>query len=624
MTTRHLSPRHLRLAALTLTVALPASALAQDAITLDPVVISGGFSPIEAQSYGRAATTLDGEDLRERGFTSVQDALRTVPGVSISATGHGLTQTRIRGAEANHTMILIDGIEAAAGDDEYYLSGLDTANIERIEVLRGPQSVFYGASAAAGVINIITNRPADGGRAGLEFGNGLAGWLSTGISGERGRLSFSYSGRDDDGYDVSGDGGEDDGIRRHNLTVSGDTQATDDLRLGFSLRRADEHYGYDVEDYGATSAEGFVVNSDDHTDRDELAGEIFAEHVSAGGRVVNRLSYQETQVDLSQNDGETKEARTRALRWRATIGLDGAVVDATQTLSFGIDRRKDENSLARNNERRNTSVAVEYRAALANGVDLQFGLRHDDNSVFQSKTSYVAAASWRIADTPFRLHASAGTGVVNPVYYELLGGFGLVGNPDLEPEENRSFDIGVETTFADGRGVIDVTWFNERLENEIKSDWMGLPDGTNYYNEDGTSRREGIEIAGRYDVTDALTLGLGYTYLDAKEPDGSVEMRRPRHELSMNAALRVLEGRGTISADLRHVRGNYDGQWWVGGAGVSKLDDYTVVNVSGSYDLTEKARIRGRVVNLFDEEYSDVWGYASPGRAAWLGVETRW
>ena len=151
----------MRKASLSLAAALavtPAIATAQDSEVTDlaEIIVSGGLTPIEAQKYGRSVSVLTSEEIEDRGITTGQDALRSVPGLMINGSGDSFTQVRIRGAEANHTLILIDGVEASGGDSEYILSGLDTANIERIEVLRGPQSVFYGSNASAGVINIIT------------------------------------------------------------------------------------------------------------------------------------------------------------------------------------------------------------------------------------------------------------------------------------------------------------------------------------------------------------------------------------------------------------------------------------------------------------------------------------
>ena len=130
-------------------------------------------------------------------------------------------------------------------------------------------------------------------------------------------------------------------------------------------------------------------------------------------------------------------------------------------------------------------------------------------------------------------------------------------------------------------------------------------------------------MAGKLQATDALSLGLAYTYLDAKNPDGSVEIRRPRHELGLSATLAVLDGRGSVSADIRHVADNSDTQFW-GSYATEKLPDYTTVNLSAGYDLSEQVRLTARVVNLFDQDYSDVWGYATQGRAVYAGLQAQW
>lgn len=605
-------------------LALSAPAVAQDAVVLDPVILSGGFSPVEAGAYGRAATVLTAEELQKRGVSSVQDALRGLPGVSISGTGTSNTAIRIRGGETRNTLVLIDGVSAAAGDQPYFFSGLDLADVERIEVLRGPQSVYYGSSAASGVVNIITRKATEtGGYGRAEVGNGAAAALGHSIVTDRGRLQGDWSWRDDRGFDVSDSDGDLDGIRRGTLSLSGDWQATETLRFGFSARRADEHYEFDATDWMATKLDDYMIDSDDTGDRDERLGTVWGTLDTLDGRLSHRLSWDDTRHRLETSDGTTSSARTRALKYRATLGLDGTVAEADQTLAFALDKISDNASGVAENRRDTTSGALEYRGAFANGVDVQLGLRHDDNSDFASKTTWNVGLSWRIGATPWRLHASAGTGIVNPQYYQILGGFGSIGNPHLKPEENRSVDFGVEYTLPGDRGVIDVTWFNERLQDEITYSFAPLPDGTNYYNQDGESRREGIEVAIRQDVTDALTLGAAYTYLDAKNPDGSVEIRRPRHEFAVNASLRTFGGRGWIAADLRHVNDLSD-MLPFGSGEIGELPDFTTVNLAASYDMTEQARLSARITNAFDTDYSESWGYAAPGRAAWLGIETRW
>ncbi|MFV0409258.1 MAG: TonB-dependent receptor plug domain-containing protein [Paracoccus sp. (in: a-proteobacteria)] len=616
----------MRLAFLLSTVLLPLSAAAQDApVVLDPITIYGGLTEIEADAYGRANSVVTAQEIETRGTATVQDALRGLPGLALSSSGPANTQLRIRGAEANHTLILIDGIRAAAGDSEYYLSGLDTANIERIEVLRGPQSVFFGADASAGVVNIITRdgQPGQQARARIEAGNGWAASASASTRNDRGGLSFNISNRNDEGYDLSGDvGGDKDGIRRRSLSLAGDYLLSDALRAGIRLRGAHEEYDYDTTSWSAATADDYIIDADLSASRDEAAGQIWLEAEAMDGRLTHRLSYDQTRFD-AEYEGEAQSARTELWKYRAVWGFDAAVADAGQTLSFGLERREDENSVATAQHRRSDSVLLEYRGAFDNGLDVQLGLRHDANDVFRDATTWSLGLSWQLPGAPLRLHASAGTGVVNPGYLELFGGFGYAGNPDLTPEENRGFDLGIETEFAAGRGLLDLTYFHEKLENEISFSGVPLADGSNYYNQTSTSKRQGIEVAASFAASDALTLGADYTYLDAKDPDGAVEIRRPRHTLGLNAEYLFADGRASIAGDLRYVAGNYDTQYF-GSYATTELPDYTVVNIAAGYDLTDRVRLTGRVDNLFDADYADVWAYPAQGRTAWIGLGATW
>ncbi|MFD1882273.1 TonB-dependent receptor plug domain-containing protein [Paracoccus pacificus] len=616
-------------------VLLPVAAMGQqgilpetappETVVLEEIIISGGLSPIAADAYGRANSVLTADQIQKHGFRTVREALEYVPGVAITGAGDSNTQIRIRGAEGNHTLVLIDGVRAAAGDSEYFLTGLETANIDRIEVLRGPQSVFYGADASAGVINIITRKGATGTHAGtaVEIGAGWGASAYASTRNERGGVDFSVSARDDQGYDYSGDpGGDKDGIRRRTLGLAADYLIADGVKLGFSARRVDEEYDYDGNSWTAQTADQYVIDSNDSAERDEFTGQIYLEAQTLNGRLSHRLSFDRTRFSLAQNGGDAAKSRTDSWKYRAIYGIDGPVDAANQTVSFGLERKRDENSVATDQRRRTNSVALEYRGSF-DALDVQAGLRHDDNDVFKNATTWSLGLSYNVPNTGVRLHASAGKGVVNPSYTELFGGFGTIGNPDLRPEENRGFDLGVEAQFAGGRGLIDVTYFHDDLEDEITYTGVPLANGADYYNETGTSKRRGVEISGRYQATDDLALGASYTYLHARNNDGSVEVLRPRHELGLSADYSFAAGRGHLAGDLRYVSGNFDNQYF-GTYGTKELPSYTVVNLAVGYDLNERARITARVTNLFDKEYSETWGYATRGRAAYLGLEARW
>jgi vitamin B12 transporter len=624
-----------------------APVVAQDAaiIELDEIVFSGGLTPFVADAFGRTVSVITSDDIEERGLRSVQDALRAVPGVSVSSVGANYTQVRLRGGESNNVVILVDGVELGGGGEEYILSGLETANIDRIEVLRGPQSVFYGSNASSGVINIITRSPQQGVEYGgaVEAGNGYSasGYVSQRT--ERMGLGLTFSRFDDEGFDASGDGGEKDGTRRTTLGLTGDWKATDDLTFGFNIRRSDEDYDYDVNSFTATTADEYVVDERDAlSEREEITARVYAEYEMLDGRLSHNLSYSLSRFDQSSEDAVQGtydlDGETRSLKYRASLSLDGQrVADARQLLNLLVEDVREETSttFVPTTRRESTSIALEYRAFLDGGLDIQAGVRHDMNDTFKDFTTWNIGLSWRIPDTGLRLHASAGTGVVNPNFFENFGGsFGYISNTALKPEQNRGFDIGIEAAFLEGRGLIDVTYFNEELTDAI-SDTAGVagPGGTCtpsagaattcYVNLAGKSPREGVEVSASLQATEDLSLRLAYTYLDAKTPSGAPATRRPEHELGLGATLKTFGGKGSVTADLRHVSGSFDTQFF-GGFTTERLPDFTTVNLSASYDLTENLALTGRVVNLFDEDYSESWGYASRGRTIYVGIQGKW
>lgn len=597
-----------------------------DTLDLGELILSGGLSPIDQSALGRASSVVTADQIKQRGITTVQDALRALPGVSVNGTGNSSMQVRIRGAEANHTLILIDGIEAAGGDAAYNLSGLEASNIEKIEVLRGPQSVFYGSNASAGVVNIITRKGGIGQTysASIEAGAATTATAFLANRTERGGVSLAFSHSDDRGYDQSGDGGEKDGLERTTAILSADYLLTEDLKLGLTLRRSDEEYDYDSSPFTATDAASYVV--DDPTQfstRDERTASIYAEYDTLGGRLTHRLSFAKTDYTSTFNGGAPTKEQTETIKYRLSFGLDGrAVSDADHLLNLLLEHQEDSSSSNLQYGRKSTSAALEYRGSFSNGLDLQAGVRFDDNDVFQDAATWTLGLSYAIPDSNVRLHASAGTGIVNPTYFELYANaFGYTGNPNLKPERNRSFDLGAEFSFAAGRGSLDVTYFNEVLTDEITDVSTG-PGTYSLINQAGDSKRQGIEIAAGFQATDDLKLRMAYTYIDATNPDNSIEIRRPKHELTLGATLDTFGGKGSVSADIRHVAGNFDTQYW-GAYQTVELPSYTTVNLAAQYQLTDAVSLNGRITNLFDTDAVDVWGYAARGRAAYVGLSAR-
>ena len=596
--------------------------VAQETFALDEIIVSGGLSPIAAQEYGRSVSVVTAQEIQDRGISTVVDALRALPGVSVSSAGSGFVQVRMRGGEARHTLVLLDGVQLAGGEGEYTFSGLQTTNIERIEVLRGPQSVVYGSNATTGVINIITRKGTVGKTydGTFEVGGATAGSVFLSRRDERGGISLSLSRRSDPSFDQSGDGGERDKLDRLTAVLSGDYLVTDALKLGFVLRRSKEYFDFDATNFAATDADSYIV--DDTTlmgHSKEVIGSVFAEYAMLEGRLVHRLAYERTENKARRDGAPQTQTDADVVKYRLSYGLDGnTVAEADHLLNVMLETHADSSPMTPLYERSSKSVAVEYRARLSGGLDFQAGVRHDDNDLFEDATTWNVALSYLVPNTDIRLHSSMGTGVLNPSYFSLYANaFGYTGNPDLDPERNKSFDIGAEFPVLQGRGTVDVTYFDETLTDEISPVSLGGGAFT-YGNQTGDSTRKGVEIAGNLQATDAVALRMSYTYLNARNPDGSVEIRRPRHELSLGATVETFGGRGQVAVDLRHVSGNYDTQFF-GTYDTAELPAYTTVDVATEYAVNDTYTLTARVTNLFKDEAVDVWGYGSPGRAAYVG-----
>ena len=611
--------------ALAIAASVQTQVYAQSANTteLEPIIVSGGISPVAADEFGRSNTVITRRDIEDRGYATVQEALEAQPGVSISGTGPNERQIRIRGGEGNHTLVLIDGVRASAGDTEFFLRGIDLDGVQRIEILRGPQSVPFGTDAATGVINIITRQAGEGMSFGgsAVLGEGDRQSLYYGYGGDAGGLSLTLSNLNDRGYDFSGTGGERDGTRWQAGTAKGDLNLGANTEAGFSFRYAKARYDFDEADSSATSERGYVIDSEAKERRlNERAGSIYLEHRPGDGAMSHKLRFDRTS---NQTDNSfASDTRTDVAQYRLQAALDQTVIAASdQLVSFLVERRKDEdNGEAQNRE--NDSAALEYQTWLSESLSLQAGLRRDDNNIFGNATTWNIASSYFFAEG-LRLHASAGRAVVNPTFFEVTGGTDEAVNSDLAPEKNRGFDVGVEVPVAAVRGSLDVTYFRETLTDEIL--YERFADGAFIYtNRDGDSDRQGVEVALSAQPVASLDLNASYTYLDATGPNGDPELRRPRNELGLRATWRLPTTATELSGDLRYVRGLYANQFWTGGETAARLPDFTVLNLAANHQLTEHLELTARITNALDEDYQEVWGYATRNRAAYVGVRASW
>lgn len=624
----------------------------EDVIMLDEVVVSGGLNPAPKAALGASVSVVTADDLEREGVVYAVDALEGLPGVSVSKTGGngGNAVVRIRGAEAAHTQVFIDGVKVTTPDNlEYDFSSLLAADIEQIEVLRGPQSALFGANTIGGVVSITTKRART---PGVSFsGSTETGWDETyrgdaaaRYRGETYGLSLSVAGQRVGGYDISDlSGGKDDEDENLTINLNGDLDITEDLRLGGGFRFVDKHSDYDKFNFAAADHDGLVTDADLRSKRQEIFGSAFGEADLMDGRAQSRLSLSAVDFDDGQyEDGEktTATSATRqTARFQTTVALDAPTIAAADhTLTGAVDYEREtfhntdadlvfDPSQLDKQKRNQWSTALEYRGEFMDQLNLQLGLRRDINDKFRDFTSWSAAVSWYLP-TDLRLHASAGRSSQNPSMIDQFGFFpdSFTGNPDVKPEKSIGWDFGVEQSFFGGRGVIDVTYFYSRLSNEIGTEFDPATFISTSVNEDGRSKRQGVEITGSFDILSNFTLGANYTFLDAKNSDKSREVRREKHNFGLSADLRLFENRARLSADLDYRSGLYDSDFtapYTAGR-LTKLDNRWLAGISASYKVTDQVEVFGRISNLFDEDYEDVDGYAAQGRVGFIGLRARW
>jgi vitamin B12 transporter len=617
------------------------SAATAGASTGDGIAATSGVeNGIPASEIGSAVTVVTGAQLRAQQIRHAADALQSLPGVSVNRQGtfNNLTVVRIRGAESNHTLVLIDGVEvnSASTDGFFDFSNLGADEIEQIEVVRGPQGGLYGTGAIGGVINIITK--AGKGpltvRARAEAGGFGTRDGAVQISGGDDDLygSVTVQGRTTDGFNISTAGNEDDGGDLSTFAFRGGIALLPNLIVDGTLRMS-KNEG-DRDGFNG-NLNGFAVPSDDtsvFTNR-LWVGRLQATLDTLDGDLVHKLYLSGTETDSRDTDGtfgsflhsvgDATKFGYRTTYRLATPGVPGVQHYVTALVERERQRfEQPSDPTMPHRERHTSSFAGEVRGEYFEQLFVTANIRHDDNDFVEDFTTWRLAGTYAVPQTPFRVHASAGTGVKYPSLSEQFGSFAFfTPNPDLIPEEAFGWDIGVETTVLPGRAVIDVTYFDTELTNEI--DFRTLPNfNTQPFNRDGDSSRQGIEVAARYLLAENLTLGAAYTYLRAREEDGSEEIRRPPHSGRFDVNYGFDGGRGNLNVAAIYNGDMLDNAFDAVTFAPSQvvLEEYWLLNVAASYELSPGLEVYGRVENALDESYQQIFGYEMAGVAAYAGM----
>lgn len=578
------------------------------------VVVTAEAVPQDASSVGVATTVLDRAAIERSRAATVAELLRTVPGVDVAQSGGpgGVTSLFLRGTNSNSVLVLVDGVKL---NSPYFggvdLSSLGTANVERIEVVRGPFSALWGSEALGGVVHVVTRRAeADGfsGRAHLGLGNastregGVQAALRDGALGVTAGFRRTTAGGDLPNEFFSGT----------DLSAAVELQVAPDVKAGVTVRRDTSRTGIPFTGEAATprrattadatavsvplsltlgpatklEATGtFATDEPTYSDPDDPWGFTFSETRArrVGGRLV-----------LSHTAGAN----------RVSVGADLERTKVDNEDSYGVQL----DGLTT----RTWSLFAEDRLSVAGDrLAITAGVRRDEHDAFGASTNPRLAVSWRVSPA-LRLRAAAGSAFRAPTTGELYYPFS--GNAALEPERSTSVEAGAEWTLAPG-AVLEATFFRSDVKDLIRYDFA-LQRNLNV----GRARSTGAEAALRAALSPSSWARASYTWLDAEDRDtGLPLLRRPRHRASLTVGREL--GRGA-SAELTGL--------WVGAR--DDVDATTYLRVtSPAYfrvdgALTAPPLLLGfspfvRATNLLGRDYAEVAGYPSPGRRYVAGLD---
>ena len=600
----------------------------------DSIVVTATRIPTPESQVASSISVVTAEDIAARQIQNLPTLLAQLPGLNVVQTGGPGSQSSVfmRGTNSNHTKVFVDGIDV--GDPSNPTGAFDfsqflTQDIERVEVLRGPQSGLYGSDAIGGVINIITkagsgpaqvNAMAEGGS--FDTFN-----QAVGVSGSLDRFHYAanvehfHSGetpvtplyllapgeRRIDDYD-------------DDLTASTKLgyDIIEGLDVGLVARYTSTHLRFTSDDFADFYPLIFPDSSQSEDDARQIYTRATVHSVTFAGVFEQTLGVAYSNLkssDLSPDDPRSDNAGNRIkVDWQGNIRLA-----ADEKLIIGAEHQRDEISLPISASTNIESGYAELQSGIGSSFFNSASIRYDDNDRFGSKTTFRLAPAYLIKDTGTKLKASIGTGFKAPTLDELFENFPaffFFANPNLRPESSLGWDAGFEQ--AVGKTLrFGATYFHNYIKDLITDN----ADFSSYTNI-GRAVTEGVESFIAYQALENLSVRLDYTYTQATDATLHEELlRRPKHKADVNMAWQAskrLNLNATLLGTGSWIDGNRDFT-------ISRLTapGYVTANLAGSFELTDHFTVYARVENLFNHHYEEPIGYLQPSLGAYAGVKAK-
>ena len=621
-------------------LSLSSPAHADDAPETDrdeAIVVTANRTAQPITRVGQSVSVLDSAEIARRQTDSVPELLRTLPGVTVTRNGGvgGTTGVFIRGAESDQTVTLIDGVklnDPAAPGGGFNFGNLLVGNIDRIEVLRGSQSVLWGSQAIGGVVNIITlaptNDPVINARAEYDFRN--TGQVVGNVSGKVGPLSASggagYFRTDGiSAFSEARGGAERDGFENFGANAKLNLALSDAVSID-----ARGWYSNSLGDIDGFTPSFTFGDTLETTRTRELVVYTGVNAAFLNGRFRNRLGFAYTDTNRRNQDqgSETFRSNGRNERieyqgvfdisdgWQATGGLERETSRFTSS-GFGSTV---------NGRARLDSVYGQLVASPLADLTLTAGVRHDDHDRFGGATTFGGSGVYLIRASGTTLRASYAEGFKAPSLYQLQSEYG---NQLLRPERAEGWDAGITQRALGGKLEASATYFSrvsrdliDFISCDVPLTGICVDRPFGVYDNVERARANGVELALALRPVERLSLQANYTYTNAIDRSGANFGRRlalrPEHSASALADYRWAFWL-TAGVTVTYVGASFDDR-----ANSRVLGDYVLADLRAAYPVTRRVELYGRIENLLDERYETTSQYGQPGRAGYVGVRLRY
>lgn len=625
---------------------LGGSSLASAQTTLLPelLVTSPTLVPTPIEQVASSVTVITSKDIEREQLRTVPDALKTVPGLNVIQSGGpgGLTSVFIRGTDPRHTKVLIDGIEVSDPSTVtrvFDLGQMLTADVERIEVLRGPQSGLYGADALGGVIAITTRKGEGPAKITAMTEGGSFGRFNQAASVSGAQNGFNYAfnvahnrapntpvtppelvppGRriNNDFYDNT--------TYSHRLGID----PTEQLSLNWFLRSTYSKLRFTGEDFTFFPSVPAQLQSAQGTNQLYSRGE--AVWTLFDGRFKNYFGVNYTDHRTTRFAPDTGFGEFSSIEKGERVKYDWrgvATVMPGQTLVFGLERDRESLSTPSTSASNGNSAGyVEWQADFQKRVFLVTNIRHDVNDSFGGHTTYRVAPAVVVPTTETKLKGSYGTGFKAPTLFQLFASFPpfFFGNPNLRPETSTGYDVGFEQPLFDNRVQFGATYFHNDVKGFINPTTigfdtsLGFPIPIDQYQNVDRFESSGVETFVAASVTNALKVRADYTHTEVRASDDFALLRKPKDKASVTTTY-LPNSDLTLSATVLHVSSWLDGLRGDFQTRV-RMPGYTTVNLSGSYVVNQNVTAFARIDNLFDVRYQNPNGFQQTGFGIYGGI----